>query len=1425
MNSERIFVLLASYRDSECEKTISELFHKASRPENISVGICWQYSDEDDFRCFDPGMGHGDAIRIARIPYRETRGVCWARRIAQDFWNGEEYTLIIDSHMLFEQDWDRYFIEEVHKCPSARPLLSHYPAGYELPDVKSRIPPVVNAAHSRTNRFASCCFAADYNIRGNMLLFAPGPQAEEPIRGFFYAAGFAFGPSQFLQEVPYDPFLDWEEEEIAISLKLWTHGWDIFSPRKHYIHHLYHTGKRPGTPDFRKAVRRRELEQRALISKKRLSHLLGIRKTGDQKALRDLDLYPLGSRRSIADFEMAAGVNLEKSAATERSIDCWFALAHPDHPLRNGGANLERIFSQAFRSAREKERPVSGQGSTSEATVLLRSNLAAVLGRYGVRTVLDLGCGDCNWFGRMLDGMDLDRYHGIDVVASLIEENRKKYPPTICSFTHADITSASLDAYDLVLVRDVLTHLKVRNVIRVLTNIKNSGSHYFAASHYSGCDRSRDLHNDGGWRSINLRIPPYALPEPMEIIEDIPEKGKYLALWKTTDIPDFSDAAMEIEVINGKQDIRSIRKHLSRDESEYLASLRYYRFIESDRFSLSPDTADPIVQRVFRRTRTLAGTKLHGAYIIECAGGDDRPLRSVMEDLPERTSVFITLLSGGHGAVTHLAGNGSGVPLRQGECLAFDSAGDARGLLRVSAGDQAPARLLVQFFADERTGAGKFGPADSGDDAIVLNAAGDLMLARDMHRYYPRNPAQSILHDVYDILAGGDVNLCNLETVIASQGTMQPKGEKSPYYFRAGTTLAAFLADAGFNAVTTGNNHAMDFGAEALKFQAGFLDSMHIAHCGSGMNIAEARRPVYLTVNETVICLISFCSVRPKNSGATEQDAGVFQINDPASISAVLAPVVREAVKKAHLIIVSPHWIENWEEHPGQIIRREARKLIDMGCDAILGHSSHLLHGIEIYNNRPIVYDMGCFLLDRTRGHQELRRSALFQLLIGNNVIRELRVFPLSLRNGAVRLADGEDARKIFRKLTSLDSASALSTESARDYFSFTFAESLPRTPSAKTTDPFAVGRNRITPPAAGGATDLALTDAPARHTDFPEIAMGGAAIVDARLPESVRAGSGFLLKTVLRTELKIENYEVVVRGVSHLFDNTFQEVHLFSDGAVDSSMAGGRPFLVDYHFVRLQAGIRPGRYSIFWSLREIGTGKPLLTEKGGDAAELGTMYILPEGVPLQASGIDWDGKLPQPLREGFAEEFTENPEAGVFAFIVEAITGRPPRQGGLSLYAYEQKYGLSPAKNFVYLTLAGAGRSLRWGCTRKDLKTAVERNIEKIRAKSGFSSILAEGLENLAFRLEIITAETRADPGARQDINMACRGLKLESGGRSFILLPSEAYERKMLSLDRQFAYLAALHGIDSADGYSCHVLESAGHVFQRGRVSGFYE
>ena len=63
----------------------------------------------------------------------------------------------------------------------------------------------------------------------------------------FVAAGFFVAPARFLAEVPFDPFLPWVfmGEEISLSTRLWTHGWDIFAPPTNVVAHEYRPGPSP----------------------------------------------------------------------------------------------------------------------------------------------------------------------------------------------------------------------------------------------------------------------------------------------------------------------------------------------------------------------------------------------------------------------------------------------------------------------------------------------------------------------------------------------------------------------------------------------------------------------------------------------------------------------------------------------------------------------------------------------------------------------------------------------------------------------------------------------------------------------------------------------------------------------------------------------------------------------------------------------------------------------------------------------------------------------------------------------------------------------------------------------------------------------------------------------------------------------------
>lgn len=1434
MKKNAIFVLLANYRDPECEKTINELFAKAERPENISIGICWQYSDDDGFRCYDPENSFSAQIKVKKTHYTQSNGVCWARKIAQEFYDQEEYALTIDTHMQFMQNWDTYFIEQLQQCPSSKPLLSYYPAGYELPDKKSNLPPVINAAHSRKNRYKSSCFQSKFNIRGNMFVFSPNKSNGKPIRCFFYAGCFTFGSSEYLKQVPNDPYLDWEEEELAMALKLWTHGWDLFAPQKHHIFHLYHTQKPADTPYFRKARSKKILERRALLSKKRFYHLIGARVTNDPEALIDMASYPLGRQRSLHDFEMATGVDLKDAATTERSSDCWFALAHPNHPLRNETKTLAAIFTHSYNSVRKKGgKNVSGNGSTIRATEKLRKNLGTLITSLEIDSILDLGCGDFLWFKEIIQSLDLKRYIGIDIVKDLITKNTSQYSSQNCLFEHGDITSCPLPASDVVLIRDVLPHLKVKNVTKTLTNIKNSNSTYFIASHYPRCDRNRDLPRDGAWHKINLQIPPYSLPQPIKIIGDIIEKDKYLALWRTEDIPDFTNKSMNIEWMDNELGIFVIKNHLSKDESEYLSSFKYYHFTNQKIISLENETTDPILQEILKRTSLFTPPGIRKSATIIEMGDESNASLSSYKRLQGNEICCVTLLFSTNNFV-YITTDSIALPIRltQGKSVVLRKCSWNIPLATSTKTSCSDTRLLIQFFSDNRKETQKIVPETVNvqltPDTVIFNSVGDVILARDMHRFFPQTSARGILNSTYDILASGDINLCNLETVISNQGAMHPKGEKNPYYFRASTTLAPLLSDAHFNIVTTGNNHAMDFGEDGLQFQRNYLKSVNIAHCGSGNNLSEAKRPVYMNVKETIVCLISFTCVRPKTIGATQSSPGVFFIENPSEISTTLSPIIQEAKEKAHVIIVSPHWIENWEEKPDQNIREEARKILNLGCDAIIGHSSHLLHGVELFDNKPIIYDMGSFLLDRTEGHSNLKQSALFQLVIKNKRITDLLVFPVSLENGKVDLAQGKDFQNIIDRIKSLDKSIAYGAITGHNHLHIRLGKSSPQHwPPKKIMKRF----SSVEPPqvkmALDLSSDLTLDAKPSWNTNFKPINIQNICqLVDTCIPESFRVGTGFAIKVALQGSFPLEDYEVVLRGVSQKFNNTFEEVHLLSNGICHSKITGNSKYVVDYHFIRMSVTTRPGEYHLYWSLRHRDTGTFLqTTQTFQDAVYIGSIIALPDHLPMKASGVDWNGNLPEKLSIKFNKEFINNPEFGTLTHAVNRLLGRPFDEYDFSAYAYEQKYLIHPNKQLIFLQVNSKNNYIRWGCCRKTLSHALLRNIEKICDNVHYKGILQNNINDIVFKMEIITDEQPVDMQQSSFSQIKNKGLKLKKGNKSYLLLPSEAYDKKLFSLQAQSEYLAKKHKLNDPSEYSPSLIESMGHFLYREKVFTLFE
>jgi SAM-dependent methyltransferase len=203
------------------------------------------------------------------------------------------------------------------------------------------------------------------------------------------------------------------------------------------------------------------------------------------------------------------------------------------------GKTPEEVFSKIHQQNywRGKE-SVSGPGSSLDAASSLIESLPKVWRDLGIRTVLDIPCGDFNWMSHVdLTGID---YTGADIVAHLITDNTR-YERGNVRFRRIDLVSDPLPKVDLIFCRDCLGHLSLKHAFAALSNICASGSTYLMVS-TSNADHNVDIvTGQGRDSSLNLEVAPFRFPPPIQTIDE-KYRGPHgslrtaMGLWKVADI-------------------------------------------------------------------------------------------------------------------------------------------------------------------------------------------------------------------------------------------------------------------------------------------------------------------------------------------------------------------------------------------------------------------------------------------------------------------------------------------------------------------------------------------------------------------------------------------------------------------------------------------------------------------------------------------------------------------------------------------------------------------------------------------------------------------------------------------------------------------------------------------------------------------------
>lgn len=293
-----IFVQIAAYRDPELVPTLRSLFGQAKWPDQLSVGLCWQFGEGESLEEFDSDP----RIRRVGVAAAQSQGVCWARRITQSLYRGETYTLQIDSHHRFAKHWDETLIK-AHEYLKAqgfdRPLITAY-----LPTYQPDQPEDQWATGPLRMNFGGFTHKGPWAVKPEHI---PKIVEGELETARFVSGHFLFAEGAFCQRVPYDPQLYFFGEEQSLSVRAFCQGYQAFHPKFVCAWHYY--GR---------------LDQPKHWSDVADWGVLNERSFGRYNALMagasDLGECGLGDVRSIEDFGPVLGVDVINRKVSDRVL-------------------------------------------------------------------------------------------------------------------------------------------------------------------------------------------------------------------------------------------------------------------------------------------------------------------------------------------------------------------------------------------------------------------------------------------------------------------------------------------------------------------------------------------------------------------------------------------------------------------------------------------------------------------------------------------------------------------------------------------------------------------------------------------------------------------------------------------------------------------------------------------------------------------------------------------------------------------------------------------------------------------------------------------------------------------------------------------------------------------------------------------------
>lgn len=296
-------------------------------------------------------------------------------------------------------------------------------------------------------------------------------------------------------------------------------------------------------------------------------------------------------------------------------------------------------------------------------------------------------------------------------------------------------------------------------------------------------------------------------------------------------------------------------------------------------------------------------------------------------------------------------------------------------------------------------------------ERVTFAFAGDILLDDEYAMMFHYRTRGSDINDTFsaDLLErmrSADVFMLNNEFPFSTRGTPT---EGKTFTFRANPANVDIYELLGVDIVSLANNHAYDFGEEALLDTFTTLENAGIPYVGAGRNIEEARKPVYFIANGMKIAVVSATQIErnavPDTREATATNAGVLRCMDPAALLEVIA----EAKENSDFVILYIHWGTESQAETDWLQDKQAPVYAQAGVDLIIGDHPHCLQKLDSESGVPVVYSLGNYWFN-----SKTQNTCLVEVGIRKEGMEYLRFIPCVQENCRTRQLEGAEKDEVL---------------------------------------------------------------------------------------------------------------------------------------------------------------------------------------------------------------------------------------------------------------------------------------------------------------------------------------------------------------------------------------------------------------------------